>query len=219
MSGTTCRCGSGGRVTILRSGWPNCPTPFTSWTAPELFDRPGFYGEAGLDYPDNHIRFAVFSKAALAVARNIFRTDIFHCHDWQAGLVPVYLHANYALDPTFLGKKTVFTIHNLGYQGLFPKTVLPEAGLDETVFVPDGVEFFGQVSYIKGGISYADALTTVSPTYAREIQTPNRFRARRRAGKARRDAHRHPQRSRLRRVEPRDRPLSSGSLLRRRPFR
>jgi starch synthase len=148
------------------------PTPVYLVDAPALFDRPGLYGEAGLDYPDNHIRFAVFAKAALAVARHIFRTDIFHCHDWQAGLLPVYLRANYAFDPTFLGKKTVFTIHNLGYQGLFPRSVLHEVGLDETVFRPDGVEFFGQVSYLKGGITYADALTTVSPTYAREIQTP-----------------------------------------------
>jgi starch synthase len=148
------------------------PTPFYLIDCPALFDRPGFYGEDGADYPDNHIRFAVFSKAALAVARHIFRSDILHCHDWQAGLVPVYLNSTYALDPTFFAAKTVFTIHNLGYQGLFPRACLPAAGLDEAVYRPDGVEFFGQISYLKGGISFADALTTVSPTYAREIQTP-----------------------------------------------
>jgi starch synthase len=125
-----------------------------------------------MDYPDNHIRFAVFARAALAVARYLFRTEIFHCHDWQAGLVAPYLRTTFAGDPTFLGSKTLFTIHNLGYQGLFPKSILPEAALDPALFRPDGMEFFGRVSYIKGGIAFADALNTVSPTYAREIQTP-----------------------------------------------
>ena len=139
---------------------------------PALFDRTGFYGEAGLDYPDNHIRFAVFARAALGVARWLFRADILHCHDWQAGLVPAYLRSMLATDPTFAGVKTLFTIHNLGYQGLFPKTALADAALDPALFRPDGLEFFGRVSYIKGGIAFADALNTVSPTYAQEIQTP-----------------------------------------------
>jgi starch synthase len=139
---------------------------------PPLYDRKGFYGEAGMDYPDNHIRFAVLARAALAVARFLFRTDIFHCHDWQAGLVPAYLRSTFAGDPTYLGSKTLFTIHNLGYQGLFPKAALAEVALDPALFGPDGLEFFGRVSYIKGGIEFADALNTVSPTYAREIQTP-----------------------------------------------
>jgi starch synthase len=139
---------------------------------PPLYDRPGLYGELGLDYPDNHIRFAVFARAALAVARYLFQADILHCHDWQAGLVPAYLRSTFATDPTFAGVKTLFTIHNLGYQGLFPKTALPEAALDPALFRPDGLEFFGRISYIKSGIALADALSTVSPTYAREIQTP-----------------------------------------------
>jgi starch synthase len=146
--------------------------PFYLVDCPPLFDRKGFYGEAGMDYPDNHIRFAVFARAALAVARVLFRTEIFHCHDWQAGLVPALLRSSFSTDPTYLGVKTLFTIHNLGYQGLFPKTALAEAGLDPAVYRPDGLEFFGQISYIKGGIAFADALNTVSPTYAREIQTP-----------------------------------------------
>jgi starch synthase len=139
---------------------------------PPLFDRPGFYGEAGLDYPDNHIRFAVFARAALAVARYLFQADILHCHDWQSGLVPAYLRTTFSTDPTFAGVKTLFTIHNLGYQGLFPKAALADAALDPALFRPDGIEFFGRASYIKGGIALADALGTVSPTYAREIQTP-----------------------------------------------
>src|SRR5437763_8488634 len=127
---------------------------------------------SGMDYPDNHIRFAVFARAALGVARYLFRPDILHCHDWQAGLVPAYLRSTFAADPTFAGVKTLFTIHNLGYQGLFPPSALAAAALDAGLFQMNGLEFYGGVSYIKGGISYADALSTVSPTYAREIQTP-----------------------------------------------
>jgi starch synthase len=146
--------------------------PFYLIDCPPLFDRKGYYGESGIDYPDNHIRFAVFARAALAVARFLFRTEIFHCHDWQAGLVPALLRSSFSSDPTYLGVKTLFTIHNLGYQGLFPKSALAEAALDPDLYRPDGLEFFGQIAYIKGGIAFADALSTVSPTYAREIQTP-----------------------------------------------
>jgi starch synthase len=138
---------------------------------PPLYERPGFYGDAAADYPDNAVRFAVLSRAALAVARRVFRPDILHCHDWQTGLVPVYLRSVFALDPTFIGMKTLFTIHNLGYQGLFPPSVLPQIGLDRRVFHVNGLEFFGKVSFIKGGLIYSDALNTVSPTYALEIQT------------------------------------------------
>lgn len=139
---------------------------------PKLYDRKGFYGEAGLDYPDNHIRFAVFARAALAVARFLFRAEVFHCHDWQSGLVPAYLRTTFSTDPTFFGVKTLFTIHNLGYQGLFPRAALAEVALDAGVWRPDGMEFFGRASYLKGGIAFADWLSTVSPTYAEEIQTP-----------------------------------------------
>ena len=139
---------------------------------PPLFGRTGFYGEEGTDYPDNPIRFAVLARAALGVARFLFKTDVFHCHDWQAGLVSPYLRTTFACDPTFLGVATLFTIHNLGYQGLFPKSALPAVALDPSVDRPDGMEFFGKMSCIKGGIGFADAINTVSPTYAREIQTP-----------------------------------------------
>ncbi len=146
--------------------------PFYLLDCPPLYDRKGLYGEAGVDYPDNHIRFAVLARAALAVARFLFRTEVFHCHDWQTGLVPAYLRSSLAVDPAFLGARTVFTVHNLAYQGLFPKTALADLVLDPALFRPDALEFYGQVSYIKSGIALADALTTVSPTYAREIQTP-----------------------------------------------
>jgi starch synthase len=148
-------------------------TPFYFLDCPPLYDRPGFYGEDGVDYPDNDIRFAVLGQAALAFSRRIWRPDILHGHDWQAGLAHAYLRTTYANDPTFMGIRSLFTIHNLGYHGLFPKAALDDIGLagsDE--FRPDGLEFFGKVCLLKGGLNYADALNTVSPTYAREIQTP-----------------------------------------------
>jgi starch synthase len=148
-------------------------TPFYFLDYPPLYDRPGFYGEDGADYPDNHIRFAVLAQAALAFCRRVWRPDILHAHDWQAGLVPAYLRTIYTNDPTFLGIHSLFTIHNLGYHGLFPAAALADIGLAGTEeFRPSGLEFFGKVCYLKGGLNYAEALTTVSPTYAREIQTP-----------------------------------------------
>ena len=139
---------------------------------PPLYDRAGFYGESGLDYPDNHIRFAVFARAALTVARFLFPADIIHCHDWQSGLVPVYLKTTFSSDPTYIGARTLFTIHNLGYQGLFPIRALAETGINPALFSPAGLEFFSKVSYLKAGIVFGDSINTVSPTYAREIQTP-----------------------------------------------
>ncbi len=139
---------------------------------PALYDREGIYGEADGDYPDNHVRFAALSQAAIAVARTLFRPDVFHAHDWHAGLLPVYLRQNLALDPTFAGARCIFTIHNLGYDGNFPASVLPEIGLSRALFHPEGLEFYGQVSFLKAGIVWADSINTVSPTYAREIQTP-----------------------------------------------
>ena len=146
-------------------------TPFYFLEAPALYDRDGCYGDSSGDYPDNAVRFAVLSRAALAVARRVFRPQILHCHDWQTGLAPVYLRTVFAYDPTFLGMKTLFTIHNLGYQGLFPPSALPQIGLDRRVFNMDGLEFFGKVNFMKGGLNFSDALSTVSCRYAAEIQT------------------------------------------------
>jgi starch synthase len=138
---------------------------------PPLYDRAGVYNEAGVDYPDNHIRFAFLDRAAIEIARYIFKTDIFHGHDWQTGLVAPYL-AKLSSDPTFFGARTVLTIHNLGYQGIFGTNVLGELGLDSSWFHPEGLEYHGWVSLLKAGIVWSDAITTVSPTYAKEIQTP-----------------------------------------------
>jgi starch synthase len=139
---------------------------------PALYDRAGIYGTSTGDYPDNHIRFAVLCQAALGVARSVFRPDVFHAHDWQAGLLPVYLRESLALDPTFFGVRCVFTIHNLGYQGSFPASAIADLGLDQRLFHSEGLEFFGRLNFLKAGIVWSDAVNAVSPTYAREIQTP-----------------------------------------------
>jgi len=135
---------------------------------PPLYDRAEIYGS----YPDNHIRFALLSQAALGIARNLFRPAVLHAHDWQTGLVAPYLRTTFAGDPTFFGLRSLLTIHNLGYQGNFPAAAFADLGLDPGLYHPGGLEFWGHVSFLKAGIVWADAINTVSPTYAREIQTP-----------------------------------------------
>ena len=139
---------------------------------PALYDRDGIYGSPSGDFPDNHLRFAVLAMAAIGVARHLFRPDILHLHDWQAALTPVYLREHFRGDPTFIGVKTLLTIHNLGYQGLFAPEVLPEIALDPRLMNPDQLEFYGRVNFLKGGIAWSNAVSTVSKGYAREIQTP-----------------------------------------------
>jgi starch synthase len=140
---------------------------------PELYDRSDLYGTGGQDYPDNAIRFAVLARAALEVMRRSGqRPAVVHCHDWQAGLVPVYLKSVFRADKVLSGLPTVFTIHNLAYQGLFPVDTLPALGLGWDLFAVNALEFWGKVSFLKGGIGFSEIVTTVSPTYAREIQTP-----------------------------------------------
>ena len=138
---------------------------------PELFDRPGLYGDERGDFPDNHIRFAVLSKAALEISRRLFGADVIHCHDWQASLVPAYLKDPRIVDPHFLGIKTLLTIHNLGYQGIFERTAFSDIGLPEQFNSMGGLEFWGKINLLKGGIVFSEALNTVSPKYAQEIQT------------------------------------------------
>src|SRR5579871_1671059 len=147
-------------------------TSFYFLDCPPLYQRAGFYGQDGFDYPDNHIRFAVLGRAALEISRRIWRPDILHGHDWQSGLAMAYLRTLYMNDPTFMGMHSLFTIHNLGYHGLFPASAMVDIGLGGTEeFRSGGLEFFGKVCFLKGGLNYAEALNTVSPTYAREIQT------------------------------------------------
>jgi starch synthase len=135
--------------------------------------RRGLYGEAGHDYPDNAERFAFLARAALAVPGAMrLRPRIVHANDWQAGLVPWLLRHEHAQDPALAGARTVFTIHNLAYQGVFPKEVVPHLGLPWSVFRPEAMEFYDRLSFMKAALTGADALTTVSPTYAREILSP-----------------------------------------------
>jgi len=141
--------------------------------APRLFDRPGLYGTPDGDFPDNPIRFAAFSRSAVrAAVAELDRVDLFHCHDWQAALVPQLLGRDPLLHSEGAGIPVVLTIHNLAYQGDFGPWVVEAADLPRALFDLRGFEFFGRVNYLKGGILAADALTTVSPTYAREILTP-----------------------------------------------
>ena len=132
---------------------------------PSLFDRKGVYGDENGDFPDNHLRFALLSRAALSVARWTFRPQILHCHDWQTALVAVYLRGMLAGDPTFMGVRTLLTIHNLGYQGWFPAEAAGELGLER-------VESTEALNLLRGGIASSDAISTVSRRYAAEIQTP-----------------------------------------------
>lgn len=137
---------------------------------PELYDRGGIYYEAGADYPDNPIRYAFLSAAAIDfAAHQLDRFDIIHTHDWQGGLAPIYARSlGTAGAPGTPG--TVLTIHNLAYQGIFDKSWVPRLGLGWQDFTMSGFEFFDRLGFLKAGINFADAITTVSPTYADEIQ-------------------------------------------------
>ncbi len=136
--------------------------------------RRGIYGEGGADYGDNAERFTWFARAALALpGATGLRPRVVHANDWQTGLVPFLLRHEHGQDPTLAQARTVFTIHNLAYQGVFPKQVIPHLGLPWDVFRHEAMEFYDQLSFMKAGLVFADVLTTVSPTYAREILTPH----------------------------------------------
>ena len=138
---------------------------------PDYFDRDGLYGGVSGDYPDNAERFSEFSRAAVEIAKHLWPADVIHCHDWQTALVPVLLRTSYSDDPLVRDIPVVFTIHNMGYHGLFGREVLERAGIPAGVFTISGMEFFGSVNFLKGGLVFADYLTTVSRKYAQEIQT------------------------------------------------
>jgi len=144
--------------------------------APALYDRPGNpYEDAATrqPYTDNHRRFALLGWAAAQLAQGLdpsWRPEVVHAHDWHAGLAPAYLHFARQAGAPRVG--SVFTVHNLAYQGIFAPWNFVDLGLPAPAFHMDGLEYHGQLSFMKGGLSYADRLTTVSPTYAREIQTP-----------------------------------------------
>lgn len=159
-------------VRILETRYKGSSVPVWLVEAPKLFSRPGnpYLNANGQDWPDNALRFTVFSRVAAAIALNQaginWQPDLVHCNDWQSGLVPALLH-NQANRPA-----TVFTIHNLAYQGLFDWDTFSELGLPKKFWSMDSMEFYDQISFIKGGIVYADMVNTVSPMYAKEICAP-----------------------------------------------
>lgn len=164
--------GIDGPVTLLEGTLPNASVTVWLVDYPPLFDRPGnpYLTTDGQNWPDNAQRFALLSRVTARIATGsaqlTWRPNVVHCNDWQTGLVPALLHS------VVPRPATVFTIHNLAYQGLFPYDVFKSLNLDPTLWAHDALEFYNQVCFIKGGIVYADRITTVSPNYAREIQTP-----------------------------------------------
>ncbi len=152
-------CGSGCEVYFIENN--------------EYFDRPFLYGDENGDYADNCERFVFFSRAVLESIKAIeIAPDLIHCHDWQTSLVPVYISTLYANDPCFENIRTLLTIHNLAYQGVFWHWDWPLTSLDWSLFCWQGLEFYGKINFLKGGIVFADAISTVSKTYSREIQYP-----------------------------------------------
>lgn len=140
---------------------------------PGYFDRDGLYGTAAGDYPDNAERFGFFCRAVLELPGRLdWRPDVLHCNDWQSGLVPVLLRSEFQDYPFFAATGSLLTIHNLGYQGLFPAGVLGTVGLDPRLFTPAGLEYWGQISFLKGGVVFADRVNTVSESYCLETLTP-----------------------------------------------
>ena len=138
------------------------------------FNRPGIYGDHGMDYGDNRERYIFFCRAALeAVKAMMFRPDIIHCHDWQTGLIPAYLRTNFKNDGFFWNTSSVFTIHNIAYQGSYGAEVVEEAGFSWEDYTPDKLEFYNTFNFMKCGIELSDAVSTVSPTYAKEIKEFN----------------------------------------------
>lgn len=172
-------------IDSLEMDWERGKVPFSVWEMREgtlsflmierddFFNRDFLYGTPQGDYPDNGERFAFYSKAALESLKHLnFRPDVIHGHDWQAAIALVYLKFACAQDPFFAHTRSLFTIHNLAYQGVFPKDILGRIGLPDSLFNIDDLEFYGKVNYLKGGILYSTAVSTVSRRYSQEIQTP-----------------------------------------------
>ena len=140
---------------------------------PPLFDRDGLYNAGQVDFDDNPLRFAFLTIAALEwAAASASPVDVVHAHDWQAGLTGAYLRQHFGRHPVLAEVPLVFTIHNLAYQGIADKSWLPRLGLGWDLFTVDGLEFWDRLSFLKAGVNFSDAVTTVSPTYALEIQRP-----------------------------------------------
>ncbi|MFC2173351.1 glycogen synthase GlgA [Acidobacteriota bacterium] len=161
------------KITLFQSKIPGSSVPIYFVSYDPFFDRPDLYQEDGKDYPDNLERFALFCHVVLKRIRpDGWIPDIIHCNDWQTGLIPAIIAAYRSENRLFRELKTLFTLHNIGYQGLFPEDRLPLSGLQPWQFTIGGVEFYDSISLLKAGLVYSDWITAVSPTYAEEIQTP-----------------------------------------------
>ncbi len=158
-----------GKVLKNTMGPEGCPIYFIQQD--NYFDRPELYQTREGDYPDNDKRFIFFDQAVLALGRKLSaHWDIVHCHDWHTGLIPVYLKTLYRQDPVYRDCKSLMTIHNLAYQGVFTKNSFELTRLPPALFAPSGVEFWGNLNFLKAGLMAADKINTVSKTYAQEIQ-------------------------------------------------
>ena len=153
----------GGKVDGVQHYFIDCP---------ELFDRESLYGTEAGEYTDNAERFGLYCRAVIESTKQLGVPDVFNVHDWQASLIAVMLRTLYTYDPLLRHVPTVLTIHNAGYQGLFPSSIVPMLGLPWDVYTMEKMEFWEQVNLLKGGIVYSDTIATVSPRYAQEIQTP-----------------------------------------------
>ena len=154
---------------VVSSGYSNGVTVYLLENE-EYFNRGGLYGNERGDYGDNDARFVFYSRGVIKAVKALgIKADVIHAHDWQAGLVMAYLSTVYATDPWFKGTAALFTIHNLGYQGVFPKRVFSLTDISREEFNWKKMEYWGNVSFLKSGIVYADAVTTVSEKYAEEI--------------------------------------------------
>ena len=139
----------------------------------EYFDRPGLYGDAGGDYPDNAQRYALFTRAVLVALPRILpqAPSILHAHDWQTALASVYLKTEFLSHPYYEGIRAVLSVHNAGYQGHFPESAMPEIGLPSSLYNSRQLEWYGRVNLLKGGLVFSDLVITVSPTHAHELRT------------------------------------------------
>ena len=158
------------RVEFLKGNLPESKVQAVFIRSPEDFERPGIYGENGRDYPDNPLRFALFCQAAILAAHRWCDPHILHLHDWTTSLIPIYLRTGNRMGGLLEKARIALTIHNLGYQGICDPEWIPRLGIDPSLFHWEGLEFWGKLNLLKGGILYSDLVTTVSPSYAREIQ-------------------------------------------------
>lgn len=158
---------------LWRERDPASGTPICFIEHAGFFDRAGLYGEHGVDYPDNARRFAAFAAAAVAALPRITAGPVLlHAHDWHAALAPVYLRSWWGHDAWYRRIPVVMSVHNGGYQGHFPRGIMPEIGLPWSLWTPDKLEWYGKTNFLKGGLTHTDMATTVSPTHAQELRTP-----------------------------------------------